>query len=86
MLVAAIPMYHHIEQLALAEGIVQRFQELEELPNVSVWNSLPRFWQESAEDRRRCRFKNDPHLTPFGHEVFADALAPAISRYLEIAH
>ena len=85
VLVAPIPMYHHIEQTAPAEGIVQRFQELEELPNVNVWNTLPRFWQESAKDRKRCRFKTDPHLTTFGHEVLTDALAPAISRYLDTA-
>lgn len=85
VLVAPIPMYHHIEQSAPAESIVQRFDELGELPDVNVWNSLPRFWQESTKDRRRCRFKSDPHLTPFGHEVLADALTPAISRYLEPA-
>ncbi|MDP6455002.1 MAG: SGNH/GDSL hydrolase family protein [SAR202 cluster bacterium] len=86
VLVAPIPLYHHIEQSAPADGFVQRFKELDELPNVKTLNSLPRFWQESAKTRKACRFKTDPHFTPLGHEVFADALYPAISQYIESAN
>ena len=85
VLIAPIPMHHHIEQSAPADGIVQRFEELKQHRNINVVNTLPRFWEEPAKDRKRCRFKTDPHLTPHGHQVLADALAPDVSRYVEAA-
>ena len=81
-----IPLYQHIERKASAENYGRRFQELAELTQVTVWDPLPRFWQESPESRRRCRFESDPHLTSFGHRILADALAPAIARFIETKH
>lgn len=82
VLICPIPLYQHIEQTAPADSYRERFQELSEFERVGICDPLPRFWMETPENRRRCRFKNDPHFTPFGHEVLADALAPVIEKYL----
>jgi carbamoyltransferase len=82
VLICPIPLYHHIEQLASAENYQRRFQELASIERVTVHDPLPRFWEESPEGRRNCRFKNDPHFTVYGHQVLADALKPAIQRFL----
>jgi carbamoyltransferase len=84
VLICPIPMYQHVEQTAPAENYQQRFRELADLERVIVYDPLPRFWAESPENRRRCRFKNDPHPSVYGHQVLADALNPAIAHFLEV--
>ena len=83
VLVCPIPMYQHVEQTASAENYQRRFQELGGLDRVAVYDPLPRFWAETPEARRKMRFARDPHLTVYGHQVMADALAPAISSPLD---
>ena len=83
VIVCPIPLYQHVEQNASADNYRKRFQELAEMDGVTVVDPLPRFWAEDPESRRRCRFRNNPHLTPFGHQVLADALAPTVARSLE---
>ena len=83
VLVCPIPLYHHIEKSAPADRYLERFQELAvDIPRTEVCNPLERFWKETRENRRRCRFKTDIHLTPYGHQVLADAIAPAIARII----
>jgi carbamoyltransferase len=82
VLVSPIPYYHYTEEIASAKNYLRRFQELAELDGVTIHDVLPRFRAESPEDRRRCRFANDSHLTPYGHEILADALAPAVAKFL----
>ena len=83
VVICPIPLYQHVEQSASADNYRKRFQELAEMDGVTVVDPLPRFWAEDPDSRRRCRFRNDPHLTPFGHQVLADALAPTVARLLE---
>lgn len=83
VLICPLPMYHHVEQTASAKNYQKRFQELAtELDQVTVSDPLPRFWAETLDNRRRCRFTHDPHLTPYGHKILAEALAPAIAQFL----
>ena len=83
VLVCPIPLYHHIEKSAPADRYLERFQELAvDIPRTEVCNPLERFWKETRENRRRCRFETDIHLTPYGHQVLADAIAPAIARII----
>jgi hypothetical protein len=82
VLICPIPLYHHIEQTASPASYQLRFQELAGPDNVTVADPLPRFWAESPDNRRYCRFRNDPHLTPYGHEVLADAMKPVIAHFL----
>lgn len=82
VLICPIPLYQHVEQTASAEHYQQRFQELADLEQVTVIDPLPRFWEETPADRRRCRFNSDPHLTVYGHQVLAAALQPALAEFL----
>lgn len=50
-----------------------RFQELA-CDSVSVVDVMPAFWALEMRDRRRCRYRRDPHYTPFAHQVVAEAL------------
>ena len=83
VLICPIPLYQHVEQTASAENYQKRFQELAESDRVTVCDPLPRFWAETAANRRRCRFNTNPHLTVYGHQVLADALKPAIAAFLD---
>ncbi len=85
IMICPLPLYHHIEQYAPSDSYLRCFQTLGTLPQVTVHDPLPRFWAESPENRRRCRFARDQHLTPYGHRVLADALGPAIARFLDQA-
>lgn len=82
VLICPIPLYHHVEQLAPAESYQRRFRELASLRQTTVYDPLPHFWGETLESRRRCRFRDDPHLSPHGHQVLAEAMKPVIAHYL----
>ena len=81
VLIAPIPYYQYVERTASPKNYQRRFLELAELDRVALHNPLPRFWAESLEDRRKCRF-SDAHLTLYGHAVLADALTPAMESFL----
>jgi hypothetical protein len=71
--IAPLPYYIHIEHPATA-NYMPRFRELAG-PGVHVLDLLPSFHQLSGVDRLRCRYRDDPHYTPFAHELVAKAMA-----------
>ncbi len=77
-MICPIPVYHYIENLADPGSFQKRFKELEQDTKIKVGDLLPRFWKESKDTRRRCRFKNDQHPTPLGHEIIADGISQYI--------
>ena len=70
---APLPLYQMIENPGLA-NYIELFNALEDRPRVHVLDVLPYFLRLSASERRRCRYKRDPHHSPLGHQVVAEAI------------
>lgn len=85
VVVCPIPMYHHIEGTSSPRQYQRRFKELEDLPQVTVFDPLPAFQSLPRADRRRTRFEYDIHFTEYGHQVLADALVPELERFMKAA-
>jgi hypothetical protein len=81
ILICPIPIYQYIEKLSSSESFRKRFSELGEELGVEVADILPRFWKETKQRRRKCRFKKDQHPTPLEHKIIAEGMAPYIEKY-----
>lgn len=81
VLICPIPVYQYIEKLSSSESFRKRFSELGGELGVEVADILPRFWKETKQRRRKCRFKEDQHPTPLGHKIIAEGMAPYIKKY-----
>ena len=80
VVVAPLPLYHHIEGMA-TPVYLQRFRELaREHPGIELIDLLPYFQALPYRERRRCRYRHDPHYTPLAHRVVASALTAELSR------
>jgi carbamoyltransferase len=81
-IILPIPLFPHIEQTESAKNYQLRFKELES-NSVIICDPLPRFWAETRDNRRRCRFPSDPHFTPYGHQMMAEALLAVVAGVVE---
>ncbi|MCK4307327.1 SGNH/GDSL hydrolase family protein [candidate division WOR-3 bacterium] len=81
VLICPIPVYQYIEKLSSSKSFRKRFSELGEELGVEVADILPRFWEETKQRRRECRFEKDQHPTPLGHKIIAEGMAPYIEKY-----
>jgi len=79
VILCPLPQASHIDATASPDAYRRRFQELASRQTY-VHDPLPRFWQESPQNRLRCRFQRDFHLNSYGHEVLAASLLPPIRR------
>lgn len=74
VVLAPLPLYPYIER-AIYPNYLERYRAFAlEHPQVLLVDVLPYFKALSASERRRCRYRNDPHYTPFAHSVVARAL------------
>jgi len=85
VIICPIPLYYHVEELSSAVNYQRRFAELSDEPNVQIHDPLYRFWEESQEIRRQCRFEVDQHFTRLGHSIMADALMPVIAEAMKVS-
>lgn len=84
VVICPIPLYQHVEELSSPVNYQGRFAELSDEPNVRIHDPLYRFWEESIETRRRCRFEVDQHFTQLGHSIMADALMSVIVEAMKV--
>lgn len=85
VVICPIPLYHHVEELSSPVNYQRRFAELSDGPNVQILDPLHKFWEESRETRRQCRFEVDQHFTQLGHSIMADALMPIIVNSMKVS-
>lgn len=78
VIIAPLPYYIHIEYLSTA-NYLPRFLELAQ-PSVYILDVLPYFWRLPSVDRLRCRYQDDPHYTPFAHEIVGEAVGHALTQ------
>lgn len=84
VLLFPLPLYHHVEETASAEGYRARLAELEDPPHVHVHDPLPGLQRRDEATRRSFRFLHDVHPTPAMHRALAEALACGIRLYLPV--
>lgn len=82
VVIMPIPLPQHIDQTCDASGYQARFVELADELGCTLHDPLPALLQYDPAQRRRFRFKTDPHFTPEGNEVIANSLAPVLSGLL----
>ena len=82
VIIMPIPLYHYVEKTASAKAYQARFQELAELPGVTIHDPLPDFHRFDFEQRRGFRFERDCHLTSSAHRVLAESLSRAVEPHL----
>jgi len=78
VIIAPLPLYQYIEDMASPQNYQKRFRELEQMTNVMVHDPLPDFQRVPRSERRSFRFARDPHYTRAAHRVLAESLAPVI--------
>ena len=82
VLVVLIPTYQYIEEISNPHNYQQRYEELKNDTNCSIYDTLPDFLKYPLKKRREFRFKRDQHFTPFGHEVLAESIYPIVNNLL----
>jgi hypothetical protein len=79
--IVPIPDFRHY-MFGLTPTYLARFAKLHDPgKNCFVLDLLPYFSRLSREDRGKCRFPRDPHYSPLGHRVVAEAISDAFARY-----
>jgi hypothetical protein len=79
--IVPIPDFRHY-MFGLTPTYWARFAKLHDPgKNCFVLDLLPYFNRLSPEDRRKCRFRRDPHYSPLGHRVVAEAISDTLARY-----
>jgi len=83
--IVPIPTYHHFA-MDLDPTYLSRFYELHNPErNCFVIDVLPGFRQLSRQERKACRLEKDPHFSPQGHKIVAEAILRGIQeRHPEI--
>jgi hypothetical protein len=81
VVIMPIPLYHYIEDIA-EPTYVERFEELQGHPNITLHNPLPHLRARPQAERRQLRFRTDEHPTALAHRLLAESLATAISPLL----
>ena len=82
VLIVPIPQRQHFDKVASSKAYQARFQELHDPPRSSVHDPLPHFHSYPRAERKTLRLTGDPHLSPRGHEVLAEFLAPYVRSLL----
>lgn len=82
VLLAPLPLFHHVERTASAASYQARFAELSDV--CEVHDPLPDLLNHDPATRRGFRFQKDVHLTQEGHRALASSLYPVLGRLLNI--
>lgn len=83
VVVVPIPTYHYIEGVASARKYRACFNRLASDVKIILHDPLDDLLAYSPDQQRNFRFRNDYHLTPFGHEALAMSLIVTIKEYIE---
>jgi hypothetical protein len=74
LVVCPLPYYVQIEGYEAFDVYLARFQSLDNGVDLRVVNIFPYFELLTEGQKRKCRWKEDIHFTPFAHEVVAGGL------------
>jgi hypothetical protein len=83
VIIVPLPLVHYVLGISNPRPYLQRYAEVAQISGAVLVNMLPALFDYSEEARRSFFFGNDCHPTKRGHDVFASAMAPAITEVLD---
>lgn len=82
VLLMPLPIYHYVEDQCSYNNIRDRFEELNNINNVTLYDPINDLKVYPIGVRKNFRFEHDLHLTPLGHEAYAKALKQKVTELL----
>jgi hypothetical protein len=82
LLLIPLPLHHYVEDQSDYRDVQKRFEELNQIPNLILFDPINHLKEYPIEDRRKFRFEHDDHPSPFGHETYAKIFKPKIEELL----
>jgi hypothetical protein len=83
LLVIPLPLHQYIECESDYTHVTKRFEELNNIENLFLFNPIDELRKYPLEKRRNFRFEHDEHPSPFGHEALAHIFKPKIEELLK---
>ncbi|PYR60023.1 MAG: hypothetical protein DMF91_13270 [Acidobacteria bacterium] len=77
-----LPYHAYVEGRSDPSSYQARFRELADVTACTLHDPLPDLLRHPIRQRRRFRFRVDPHPTAAGHRAIASSLAPVVTAVL----